>query len=60
VYVTKAELYERVLVLPPERRVSFERLGLYDPLRPAPAALLPHQASYQPSFQAAPTLGSAQ
>jgi hypothetical protein len=35
VYVTKAELYEKVLVLPPSRRASFERLGLYDPLREA-------------------------
>jgi hypothetical protein len=33
VYVTKAELYEKVLVLPPSRRTSFELLGLYDPLR---------------------------
>jgi hypothetical protein len=40
VYVTKAELYDKVLVLPPSRRTSFEQLGLYDPLRvsapPAP------------------------
>jgi hypothetical protein len=35
VYVTKAELYEKVLVLPPARRASFEQLGLYDPLRAA-------------------------
>jgi len=40
VYVTKAELYEKVLVLPPTRRGSFEQLGLVDPLR-APAPLLP-------------------
>jgi hypothetical protein len=60
VYVTKAELYERVLVLPPERRVSFERLGLYDPLRPAPAPLLPHAGPYTPSFQPAPLPGPAQ
>jgi hypothetical protein len=37
VYVTKAELYEKVLVLPPSRRTSFEQLGLYDPLREAAA-----------------------
>ena len=58
VYVTKAELYERVLVLPPSRRTSFERLGLYDPLRPAPS-LLPH-ASYAGSFESAQTLGPAE
>ena len=40
VYVTKAELYEKVLVLSPTRRGSFEKLGLIDPLR-APAPLLP-------------------
>lgn len=37
-YVTKAELYEKVLVLPPARRVAFEQLGLVDPLRAPPAA----------------------
>ena len=60
VYVTKAELYERVLVLPPERRIGFERLGLYDPLRPAPAALPARPASYTPTLQAAPQPGPAQ
>lgn len=37
-YVTKAELYEKVLVLPPARRVAFEQLGLVDPLRAPPSA----------------------
>ena len=38
-YVTHADLYERVLVLPPERRVAFEPLGLSDspPSSPPPA-----------------------
>jgi hypothetical protein len=43
VYVTKAELYEKVLVLPPGRRSTFELLGLSDPLR-APASSLPPPA----------------
>jgi hypothetical protein len=38
VYVTKAELYEKILVLPPARRVSFERLGLSEPLLAVAAA----------------------
>lgn len=33
VYVTKAELYEKVLVLPPTRRGAFDQLGLRDTLR---------------------------
>jgi hypothetical protein len=37
-YVTKAELYEKVLVLPPARRVAFEQLGLVDPLRAPPSS----------------------
>jgi hypothetical protein len=41
VYVTKAELYEKVLVLPPTRRVGFEQLGLYDPLRSSMTPLVP-------------------
>jgi hypothetical protein len=41
VYVTKAELYEKVLVLPPTRRVGFEQLGLYDPLRISMMPLVP-------------------
>jgi hypothetical protein len=41
VYVTKAELYEKVMVLSPARRVGFERLGLYDPLRVAAPLPLP-------------------
>jgi hypothetical protein len=41
-YVTKAELYEKVLVLPPTRRVAFEQLGLVDPLRaPQPSSQPP-------------------
>lgn len=51
VYVTKAELYEKVLVLPPTRRATFEQLGLYDPLRPAGAPLPPpHTVSRQSSY----------
>jgi len=37
VYVTKAELYEKVLVLPPSRRSAFDALGLGDPVRAAAA-----------------------
>lgn len=65
VYVTKAELYEKVLVLPPSRRACFERLGLYDPLRAtAPAQRAPASAA-RPSGAAlggevAPTAGPAQ
>lgn len=37
IYVTKAELWERLLVLPPERRVAFASLGISPPLAgPAP------------------------
>ena len=32
IYVTKAELWERLLVLPPERRVPFAALGINPPL----------------------------
>jgi hypothetical protein len=34
IYVTKAELWERLLVLPPERRVAFAALGLSPPSLP--------------------------
>jgi hypothetical protein len=44
VYVTKAELYEKILVLPPSRRVSFEVLGLAEPQRAAAAPALPAPA----------------
>jgi hypothetical protein len=47
VYVTKAELYEKVLVLPPARRTSFEQLGLYDPLRVS-AAPVPSEPPVPP------------
>jgi hypothetical protein len=47
VYVTKAELYEKVMVLTPSRRTSFEKLGLFDPLREAAA----------PAAAAAPSSG---
>lgn len=51
VYVTKAELYEKVLVLPPTRRATFEQLGLYDPLRPAaPPLPPPHTVGRQSSY----------
>ncbi len=36
VYVTKAELCEKILVLPPSRRAHFEPLGVYEPRRDAP------------------------
>lgn len=49
-YVTKAELYEKVLVLPPARRVAFEQLGLVDPLR---VSSPPAQPSPQPSHRPA-------
>jgi hypothetical protein len=39
IYVTKAELWERLLVLPPERRAAFAALGLTAPsLAPAEPA----------------------
>jgi len=47
VYVTKAELYEKVLVLPPARRAAFEQLGLYDPLRAGPPPSTPPKALRQ-------------
>jgi hypothetical protein len=50
VYVTKAELYEKVLVLPPTRRATFEQLGLYDPLRPAAAPLPPAHTVARQSY----------
>jgi hypothetical protein len=53
VYVTKAELYEKVLVLPPNRRVAFEQLGLSDPLR-APPAPAPAPAPPPPLRSARP------
>jgi hypothetical protein len=34
IYVTKAELWERLLVLPPERRMAFTALGLTPPAAP--------------------------
>jgi hypothetical protein len=34
-YVTKAELWQKLLVLPPERRVAFAALGLSEPAAPA-------------------------
>ena len=33
-YVTKAELWQKLLVLPPERRVAFGALGLSEPAAP--------------------------
>jgi hypothetical protein len=36
IYVTKAELWERLLVLPPERRAAFGVLGLTAPTLPPP------------------------
>ncbi|HTV20258.1 MAG TPA: hypothetical protein VMG12_16350 [Polyangiaceae bacterium] len=66
VYVTKAELYEKVLVLPPSRRTSFEQLGLYDPLRvsapllAAPAAVIHRISALPPSVEVALTPGPAQ
>jgi hypothetical protein len=38
IYVTKADLWERLLVLPPERRIPFAALGLSPPLAASPAA----------------------
>jgi hypothetical protein len=49
VYVTKAELYEKVMVLAPARRARFEQLGLYDPLRVTPAPEPPAE-SREPSL----------
>jgi len=36
-YVTKAELWQKLLVLPPERRMAFAALGLIEPPTTAPA-----------------------
>lgn len=46
-YVTQAELYEKVLVLPPERRRLFAALGLGEPASdpPAPRNLRPSLAA---------------
>jgi hypothetical protein len=41
IYVTKAELWERLLVLPPERRVAFTALGLTPPSLPLPVETAP-------------------
>lgn len=64
VYVTKAELYEKVLVLPPTRRASFEQLGLYDPLQvvaPLPPASKLHRIAALPaSVEVASTSGAAE
>jgi hypothetical protein len=58
VYVTKAELYEKVLVLPPSRRGTFERLGLYDPLRASAAPFAPSR-DYNPSREYQPLPGKS-
>jgi hypothetical protein len=66
VYVTKAELYEKVLVLPPTRRGSFEQLGLYDPLRvaapqlPAPTPAVHRMVALPASAEVASTSGAAE
>jgi hypothetical protein len=66
VYVTKAELYEKVLVLPPTRRGSFEKLGLYDPLRvsapqlQAPAPAVHRKVALPASAEVASTPGAAE
>jgi hypothetical protein len=66
VYVTKAELYEKVLVLPPTRRGSFEQLGLYDPLRvaapqlPAPTPAVHRMVALPASVEVASTSGAAE
>jgi hypothetical protein len=49
-YVTKAELYEKVLVLPPARRVAFEQLGLVEaPWAPEPARTSWPKVTFAPS-----------
>jgi hypothetical protein len=64
VYVTKAELYEKVLVLPPTRRVAFEQLGLYDPLQVSapllPAPVVHRIVGLPPSVEVALTPGPAE
>jgi hypothetical protein len=66
VYVTKAELYEKVLVLPPTRRGSFEQLGLHDPLRvsapmlPASAPVVHRIVALPASVEVASTSGAAE
>lgn len=66
VYVTKAELYEKVLVLPPTRRGSFEQLGLYDPLRvsapqlPAHTPVVHRMVALPASAEVASTPGAAE
>lgn len=41
IYVTKADLWERLQVLPPERRVAFTAIGLSPPSLPLPAEAPP-------------------
>jgi hypothetical protein len=66
VYVTKAELYEKVLVLPPTRRGSFEQLGLYDPLHvsapqlQAPTPVVHRIVALPASAEVASTSGAAE
>jgi hypothetical protein len=45
IYVTKAELWERLLVLPPERRAAFGVLGLGQPSLPPPSERPPPASS---------------
>jgi hypothetical protein len=53
-YVTKAELWQKLLVLPPERRVAFGALGLSEPTLPPPPEPFPHvvPAPHRPSLPA--------
>jgi hypothetical protein len=41
IYVTKTELWERLLVLPPERRMAFTAIGLTPPALPPPVEAPP-------------------
>ena len=60
IYVTKAELWERLLVLPPERRAAFGVLGLGQPSLPPPPSEVPPPASSGPiSFPAVPVFEAA-
>jgi len=57
-YVTKAELWQKLLVLPPERRMAFSALGLLEPPTTAPAEPFPTVAPVSNRQPIAP-LGAA-
>lgn len=64
IYVTKAELWERLLVLPPERRVPFAALGINPPLvmpvtEPPPSSVPVDVEGTLPLFEQLPAVAAA-